>query len=149
MKWWAVLFFGFSSFSSFGVGLYPEYNTWYSQDGVLYDVTQTADSQPVLISISMAGYDSANMVVSYFSDGDCQHAVARSTIKINNDTIPAQYHCVDTAKGRIEHFAVDDANCVNGLVNNLRSDFTVTLQGEIRVWAANIRNPHYGLSPGL
>lgn len=149
MKWWAVVFLGFSSFSSIGAGLYPEYNTWYSQDGVLYDMTQTSTSQPVLISISMAGYNSANMVVSYFSDADCQHAVVRNTIKINNDAIPAQYHCVDLAKGRIEHFVVNDASRVNGLVNNLRSDFTVTLQDEIRVWAANIRNPRYGMAAGL
>jgi len=55
-----------SLFSSglFGAGLYSEYNTWCSNNGVLYDVAQTAGSQTVLISISQAGFATANVVVS-------------------------------------------------------------------------------------
>jgi hypothetical protein len=48
-----------------------EYNIWYQKDAVLYDITQTSEGLPVMISISQPGRGSANMLVSYMSDGDC------------------------------------------------------------------------------
>jgi hypothetical protein len=32
-----------------------EYNTWYQKDAVLYDITQTSEGLPVMISISQPG----------------------------------------------------------------------------------------------
>jgi hypothetical protein len=154
MRWLAVLLFGASTFNSIAAGLYPEYNTWYYQNGVLYDMTQTSASEPVLISISMAGYASANMVVSLVSDDTCAASAVKNQLMVNGESIPANYHCVFLQKGTIEHFSIEDAIQVNKIVNYLRSDFTIILQGDIKqgdikVWAANIKNPRYGLAPGL
>lgn len=41
-----------------------EYNTWYQKDAVLYDITQTSEGLPVMISISQPGRGAANMLVS-------------------------------------------------------------------------------------
>jgi len=38
-----------------------ELNTWYEKDRVLYDITQTVDDNPVMISIAQAGYKTANL----------------------------------------------------------------------------------------
>jgi len=42
---------------------------------------------------------------------------------------------------------VVDANSVNSLVTYLKSDFTLLLQNDIKIWAANIKTPKYGLTP--
>ncbi len=131
------------------VTLYPEYNTWYSKDGILYDVTQTADSQPVLISIAQAGFASANMVVSLYATGKCTDSGAVANLKINGSDTKAIYRCVDLDKGRIEHYLVEDAGLVNQVIDRLRGEFTVVLQDDIKVWAANINNPRYGIAPGM
>jgi hypothetical protein len=48
---------------------------------------------------------------------------------------------------RIEHFAVKDAAHVSALVKRLLTDFTLLVQGNIKVWAANIKTPKYGMAP--
>jgi|AGFT01.1.fsa_nt_gi hypothetical protein len=145
-----VLLLG-SLFSSglFGAGLYSEYNTWYYNNGVLYDVAQTAGSQPVLISISQAGFATANLVVSYFSEEACPAASADNKLTINGSEVATTYRCIKTERGRIEHFMVNDATLVNQLVERLNSDFTVVLQQDIKVWAANFKTPKYGLAPRM
>ena len=50
-------------------------------------------------------------------------------------------------KNRIEHFAVNNADQVNDMVNHLKSDFTLLLQNDIKVWAANIKSPNFGVAP--
>ncbi|HHA2190931.1 TPA: hypothetical protein ACOEA9_004690, partial [Enterobacter bugandensis] len=46
---------------------------------------------------------------------------------------------------------LSDTNCLEihgaSLVNHLKSDFTLLLQNDIKVWAANIKTPKYGLAP--
>jgi len=42
---------------------------------------------------------------------------------------------------------VVDAESVNGMVTHLKSDFTILLQNDIKIWAANIKTPKYGLTP--
>lgn len=145
-----VLLLG-SLFSSglFGAGLYSEYNTWYYNNGVLYDVAQTAGSQPVLISISQAGFETANMVVSYSSPEACPASGDDNKLVVNGSEAPTNYLCINTDKGRIEHFMVNDATLVNQLVDRLNSDFTVVLQQDIKVWAANFKTPKYGLAPRM
>lgn len=145
-----VLLLG-SLFSSglFGAGLYSEYNTWYYNNGVLYDVTQTAGSQPVLISISQAGFATANMVVSYFSPQDCPATGTDNKLTVNGKEVATTYLCIKAQNGRIEHFMVTDATEVNQLVDRLNADFTVVLQQNIKVWAANFKTPKYGLAPRM
>ncbi|MGL4183177.1 hypothetical protein [Enterobacter ludwigii] len=138
----ALAFFSSNSHSAFQE---REYNTWYTKDAVLYDMTQTSDGLPVMVSISQPGRSSANMVISYMSAGQCGEGVQK--LSVNGKNIPAKYRCVQAGKSRIEHFAVKDAGCVNDIVNHLRSDFTLLLQNDIRVWAANFRTPKYGLAP--
>ncbi|AST68361.1 hypothetical protein BFG07_06555 [Kosakonia cowanii] len=122
-----------------------EYNIWYEKDGVLYDVTQTSDGTPVMISISQSGFKTANMVISYESVGAC----AKSTppLDVNGDVISAEYACSQYGNDKIEHYIVRDAARVNALVEHLKSDFTVVIQGSIKIWAANIKTPNYGMSP--
>lgn len=122
-----------------------EYNTWYQKDAVLYDITQTSEGLPVMISISQPGRESANMLVSYISDGGCGDKKVR--LNANGKYVPATYTCVSVGANRIEHFAVNDASKVNEMVNHLKSDFTLLLQNDIKVWAANIKTPKYGLAP--
>ncbi|EPE7488726.1 hypothetical protein ACSMAF_000739 [Cronobacter universalis] len=124
-----------------------EYNTWYEKDAVLYDMTQTADGSPVMLSISQAGYRTANMVISSLTAGKCPGATR--TLEINNDTVSADYFCTEQGTEKIEHYLVRDADKVNALVDRLRSDFTVMSQSEIKIWAANIKTPKYGMTPRL
>ena len=122
-----------------------EYNTWYQKDAVLYDITQTSEGLPVMISISQPGRETANMLVSYMSDGGCGDKEVR--LNVNGKDVPATYTCVSVGANRIEHFAVNDADKVNEMVNHLKSDFTLLLQNDIKVWAANIKTPKYGMAP--
>ena len=122
-----------------------EYNTWYTKDGILYDMTQTSDGFPVMLSISQPGRMGANMVVSYVSQGPCVDA--NNKLIENGKDIPAKYSCVPLGKNRIEHFAVNNADQVNEMVNHLKADFTLLLQNDIKVWAANIKSPHFGVTP--
>ena len=122
-----------------------EYNAWYQKDAVLYDITQTSEGLPVMISISQPGRESANMLVSYMSDGGCGDEKVR--LNANGKDVPATYTCVSVGADKIEHFAVNDASKVNEMVNHLKSDFTLLLQNDIKVWAANIKTPKYGLAP--
>ncbi|ABU77379.1 hypothetical protein NLT11_000640 [Cronobacter sakazakii] len=122
-----------------------EYNTWYEKDAVLYDMTQTAGGSPVMLSISQAGFRSANMVISSLTPGKCP-AQPRA-LEINSDIIPADYFCTQQGSEKIEHYLVRDADKVNALVEKLRSDFTLMSQKEIKVWAANIKSPKHGIAP--
>ncbi|WP_052281742.1 hypothetical protein [Kluyvera genomosp. 1] len=122
-----------------------EYNTWYSKDAILYDMTQTSNGFPVMLSIAQPGRSGANMVVSYISEGVC--AGSNNKLNVNGKDIPAKYSCVPLGKNRIEHFAVNDAGQVNEMVNHLTSDFTLLLQNDIKVWAANIKSPKFGVTP--
>lgn len=122
-----------------------EYNIWYQQNAVLYGMSQTAEGLPVLLSFFQPGNKSANMLVSYMSEGTCKEASHQ--LKVNGHRIPATYNCISFGQNRIEHFAVNEAQTVNGMFNHLKSDFTLVLQGNIKVWAANIKKPRYGLGP--
>ncbi|MEX3019333.1 hypothetical protein AB4K05_07005 [Kluyvera sp. STS39-E] len=122
-----------------------EYNTWYLKDAILYDMTQTSDGRPVMLSISQPGRSGANLVVSYVSEGPC--TAGSGTLNVNGKDMPAKYSCVPLGKNRIEHFAVNDAQRVNEMVDHLKSDFTLLLQNDIKVWAANINSPKYGMAP--
>ncbi|HDT2074339.1 hypothetical protein DA103_06785 [Enterobacter cloacae] len=122
-----------------------EYNTWYIKNAVLYDMTQTSEGFPVMVSISQPERRSANLLVSYISEGQC--GGDRKELNVNGKALPAQYHCVQVGLSKIEHFSVIDADSVNGMVTHLKSDFTVLLQNDIKVWAANIKTPKYGLTP--
>jgi hypothetical protein len=42
---------------------------------------------------------------------------------------------------------VVDADKVNGMIAHLKSDFTLLLQGDIKVWAANVKPPDMALPP--
>ncbi|ELY6223563.1 hypothetical protein SNQ29_000750 [Cronobacter muytjensii] len=124
-----------------------EYNTWYEKDAVLYDMTQTPDGNPVMLSISQAGRRTANMVISSLTAGKCP--VQAKTLEINNDIVPAEYVCTEQGSDKIEHYLVRDADRVNAMVERLRSDFTVMSQQEIKIWAANIKTPKFGMTPRL
>ncbi|MGK3191543.1 hypothetical protein [Enterobacter soli] len=122
-----------------------EYNTWYQKDSVLYDITQTSEGLPVMISISQPGRGSANMLVSFISDGDCGEK--KGLLNVNGKDVPATYSCVSVGANRFEHFVLNDAEKVNEMVNHLKSDFTLLLQNDIKVWAANVKTPKYGIAP--
>lgn len=123
-----------------------EYNTWYSDGVVLYGMTQTSHELPVMVSISQQGHPGANMVVSYVSEGVCDSPA--KAFSVNGQDVPATYKCVNIGNNqKIEHFAVTDAERVNWMVQHLKSDFTLVLQNDIKVWAANIKTPKFGVAP--
>ena len=124
---------------------YKEYNSWYAKDGVMYDMTQTSDGQPVMISIYAPGKSTTNMVISYYSGGNCQNP--STALKVDASITPTHYSCITVHDGRINHFAVSDVGSVNYIVNRLRSGFTVILQDEIKIWAANFNTPKFGIAP--
>jgi len=124
-----------------------EYNKWYSKDGVLYDITQTKDGEPVMLSIYAPGKKSANMVVSFYSQGECKKNI--NTLRMDATDFPAQYTCVPEKTGKINHYTVTDAGSVNYLVERLSSGFTVLLQDNIKVWVENFNAPKYGVAPNF
>lgn len=85
------------------------------------------------------------MLVSYMSDGDCGEK--KGQLNVNGKDVPATYSCVSAGANRIEHFAINDAEKVNEMVNHLKSDFTLLHQNDIKVWAANVKTPKYGIAP--
>ncbi|HGH4671289.1 TPA: hypothetical protein ACJIWW_000446 [Enterobacter asburiae] len=122
-----------------------EYNTWYIKNAVLYDMTQTSEGFPVMVSVSQPGRKSANLLVSYITEGRCGEK--NLPLNVNGKVLPAKYYCVQVGQNRIEHFSVVDADSVNSMVTHLKSDFTILLQNDIKIWAANIKTPKYGLAP--
>ncbi|EPA0060819.1 hypothetical protein [Enterobacter cloacae] len=138
----ALMFYSAPGWSTFQE---REYNTWYIKNAVLYDMTQTSEGFPVMVSVSQPGKKSANLVVSYITEGQC----GKNTLplNVNGKVLPASYYCVQVGSKRIEHFSVVDATSVNALVTHLNSDFTLLLQNDIKIWAANIKSPKYGLTP--
>lgn len=122
-----------------------EYNVWYEKDAVLYDITQTSDGRPVMISISQAGFKTANMVISYLTEGSCPSESL--PLLVNGEQIPSEYVCKQQGHEKLEHYVVRDAGRVNAMVQHLKSDFTLIVQKEIKVWAANINSPKYGIAP--
>lgn len=124
---------------------YKEYNSWYAKDGVMYDMTQTANGEPVMISIYAPGKDISNMVISYYGEGDCQKP--NTSFKVDSLIIPTHYSCINVSDGHINHYVVSDTGSVNYIVNRLRSGFTVILQDEIKIWVANFNTPKFGIAP--
>ena len=122
-----------------------EYNTWYIKNAVLYDMTQTSDGFPVMVSVSQPGRKSANLLISYIREGRCGENSL--PLNVNGKVLPAKYDCVQIGQNKIEHFSVVDADSVNGMVTHLKSDFTILLQNDIKIWSANIKTPKYGLAP--
>lgn len=122
-----------------------EYNTWYIKNAVLYDMTQTSEGFPVMVSVSQPGRKSANLLISYIREGRCGENSL--PLNVNGKVLPAKYDCVQIGQKRIEHFSVVDADSVNGMVTHLKSDFTILLQNDIKIWSANIKTPKYGLAP--
>jgi len=126
---------------------YTEYNKWYSKDGVLYDIAQTKDENPVMLSIYSPGKANANMVVSYYSQGECDNNI--TTLQVDSHQFPAKYTCIPEKHGQINHFTVSDADSVNYLVDRLKSGFTILLQNDIKVWVENFNNPKFGIAPNF
>lgn len=126
---------------------YTEYNKWYAKNGVMYDITQTKEGDPVMLSIYAAGKKNANMVVSYYSHGACEKNI--DILRMDATDFPAQYACVSEKTGKINHYTVTDAGSVNYLVERLRSGFTVLLQDDIKVWVENFNDPKYGIAPNF
>ncbi|MCK7450333.1 hypothetical protein [Enterobacter chengduensis] len=122
-----------------------EYNTWYIKNAVLYDMTQTSEGFPVMVSVSQPGRKSANLLVSYITEGRCGEN--NPSLNVNGKILSARYDCVQIGQNKIEHFSVVDADSVNGMVTHLKSDFTILMQNDIKIWAANIKTPKYGLTP--
>lgn len=124
-----------------------EYNYWYEKNGVMFDITQTSDGSPVMLSIYAPGKKNSNMVISYYSHGSCHNADA--TLKVDSSFISATYSCVRNSNKQINHFVITDANHIDYIVNKLKSGFTVLLQDEIKVWAANFNSPRFGIMPNV
>lgn len=126
-----------------------EYNTWHKKNGVLYGMTQTAEHEPVLVSIGNAGFESANMVVSYTRRGNCDDAGRNAKLEIDGKIVPAEYRCFQLKDKILEHFVIAEATQANYVVERLTSDFTVLLQKDIKLWAANVKSPKFGVGPRL
>lgn len=126
---------------------YIEYNQWYSKDGVLYDIANTKDGDPVMLSIYAPGKKNANMVVSYYSEGACEKNI--NTLKIDANDFPAQYVCIPEKNGKINHYTVTDADSVNYMIDRLTSGLTIVLQDNIKVWRGNFDNPRFGVAPNF
>lgn len=120
-----------------------EHNVWYEKDAVLYNVTQRADGSPVMISISQAGFETANLTISYISTGKCP--AKPIPLEVDRRQIPSRYVCSQQGPEKIEHFLVGDAGCVNALVKKLNTNGFILLQKDINVLASNIRAPGYGM----
>ncbi|MFX2610771.1 hypothetical protein [Enterobacter mori] len=119
------------------------YNTWYARDGVLYDVTQTAESEPVAISLSSTGSGDVGMVISYENKSSCDDNI--ETLKIDKRYIQSEITCLPTGDTSIITYIVSEPKVIAYVLGRLRSDFTVILMGDIKIWAANIKKPLYGI----
>lgn len=65
----------------------------------------------------------------------------KKAFNVNGQDVPATYTYANIENNqKIEHFAITDAKCVNGMVQHLKLDFTLVLQNDIKVWAANIKH---------
>ncbi|NEV85081.1 MULTISPECIES: hypothetical protein [Enterobacter] len=111
----------------------------------MYDMAQTNEGEPVMISIYAPGKKSSNMVISYYGVGKCQNVP--SSLKVDAFFVPANYSCAQIDNGWIRHFVVSDIYSVNYVVNQLRTGFTVVLQDEIKVWVENFNKPKFGTGP--
>ncbi|HDZ9379211.1 TPA: hypothetical protein RUZ42_005067 [Klebsiella pneumoniae] len=148
MKIWGGLFLSSVAINSLALAAHQEqeYNTWYSGGVVLYGMTQTSRELPEMVGISQQGHNNANMVVSYIDGGRCD--ALKKAFNVNGQDVPATYTYANIENNqKIEHFAITDAKCVNGMVQHLKLDFTLVLQNDIKVWAANIKTPRYGVTP--
>ena len=67
-------------------------------------------------------------------------------LNVNGKVLPASYYCVQVGSNRIEHFQWS-MQTASMPVAHLNSDFTLLLQNDIKIWAANIKSPKYGLTP--
>ena len=121
-----------------------EYNTWYSSDGVLYDTTQTGLSTPVLISLPSSGNASVGMVVTYESTVPCDKIPVMQPLIIDDKQISYTYSCTPLENNYFVSYSVTDPGTVGYVLSKLRSDFTVVLMRDIKIWASNINQPVYG-----
>ncbi|WP_058913771.1 hypothetical protein [Entomohabitans teleogrylli] len=126
-----------------------EYNVWYQSSGVMYDLTQTADSEPVLVSIFGIGTDDANLVVSQSVPGDCETPAGNATLLVDDKPLNTHYTCFETDKRKKEHFLLSDSREVNSIARKLSQDRTVIINGDIKLWAANFNHPRYGVTPKM
>ncbi|WPU24881.1 hypothetical protein RI049_09140 [Cedecea neteri] len=126
-----------------------EYNVWYNKDGMLYGMTQNSENEPVLVSIGSAGFESANMVISYTRSGNCTEASHSEKLEIDGKNVPAAYRCFCVEGKSFEHFLISDPVQVNYVVERLTSDFTVLIKKDIKLWAANVNSPKFGVGPRL
>lgn len=136
--WWLLISF---LLSRDGACSSLEYNVWYEKNGTLYDITQTKDSEPVLISISSSG--SGGMIVSHESDLPCTHLKGIKFI-IDSFVVPYSLNCIVAGDSFFVTYTITDIRMTSYVLKRLRSDFTVILMGNIKLWAGNIKKPHYG-----
>ncbi|WP_296241310.1 hypothetical protein [uncultured Enterobacter sp.] len=121
-----------------------EYNTWYAKDGSLYGLTQTADSRPVLITLSVTGTDEAGLVVSFQDDIPCENSSFQMPFKIDAKEVRFKLSCIPVNNSVIKTYVVSDPTTVNYVLAKLRSGLTVVLMEDIKIWAGNINKPVYG-----
>jgi hypothetical protein len=138
----SITFFFVQFFSGISLASSLSFNKWYAKDGVLYDVTQTSDSRPVLLSISSAG--ASGMTISYESTLSCEDRQKSKPLKIDTKLVPFSLACITAGSYYIVTYTVTDARTIKYVLDKLRSDFTVVLMDDIKIWAANINKPLYG-----
>lgn len=120
-----------------------EYNVWYAESGILYGLTQTSSASPVLISISAQGLRENGMVISFQDALPCEKE-ALKPLTIDSMAVLYKLSCITLPDGSIKTFTITDPETITYTHNRLKSDFTVVLSGDIKIWAGNIRNPRYG-----
>lgn len=120
-----------------------EYNVWHSFGGVLYVLTQTPDSNPVFISISSKGLAEVGMVITLQDQTSCDED-SKKPFFIDLQAVNYMLNCLPLTGSYLKTYTVTEASKIAYVLNRLKSDFTVVLSGDIKIWASNIQKPIYG-----
>ena len=121
-----------------------EYNVWYQKEGVMYDVTQTLENEPVLISITANSSPDAVMVITLKNDGACDATSVQEPLKIDFRKVSVSRSCLVSRDIYFVTYVIKDLAVIDYVLKQLRAGFTVVLMDSIKIWAGNINKPLHG-----
>lgn len=123
----------------------PEYNVWYAKDGIYYDVTQTSDATPVLISFTSHPHTGGGMIITFSDKQNCSYIDNQMPIKIDFYYFDSKFSCYAHNNYYILTYTITDEKAIDYVFSKLKKGFTVVFIDDIKVWASNINHPLYGV----
>lgn len=125
-----------------------EYNIWYRQNGVMYDMTQDEKGSPVFISIGFNAQQGYNLLITREGPAGCAAGSLQHELIIGGvrSVLPALCQQMD---GVTIHSISDNTQLAQQMVGALGKGFTVVLDNDVKIWAANFATPKFGMTPRL